>query len=70
MFRFSIRELALLTLVVAMGVGWWLTYKRARSLDDQCRTLRQEYALIEGRLKNCNAYLNKLDPNRDDGDQF
>jgi hypothetical protein len=23
MFRFTIRELVLLTLVVAMGVGWW-----------------------------------------------
>ena len=24
MFRFTIRDLVLLTLVVAMGVGWWL----------------------------------------------
>jgi len=24
MFQFTIRELVLLTLVVAMGVGWWL----------------------------------------------
>jgi hypothetical protein len=24
MFRFSIRELMLVTLVVALGVGWWL----------------------------------------------
>jgi len=24
MFRFTIRELVLLTLVVAMGVGWWI----------------------------------------------
>jgi hypothetical protein len=24
MFRFTIRELVLLTLVVALGVGWWL----------------------------------------------
>ncbi|MCI0359615.1 MAG: hypothetical protein L0211_14155 [Planctomycetaceae bacterium] len=27
MFRFSIRELVLLTLVVAMGVGWWLHHR-------------------------------------------
>ena len=26
MFRFTIRELVLLTLVVAMGVGWWLDH--------------------------------------------
>ena len=27
MFRFSIRELMLVTLVVAMGVGWWLDHR-------------------------------------------
>ena len=26
MFRFTIRELVLLTMVVAMGVGWWLDH--------------------------------------------
>ena len=26
MFRFTIRELVLLTLVAAMGVGWWLDH--------------------------------------------
>jgi hypothetical protein len=30
MFRFSIRELVLLTLVVAMGVGWWLDSRSKR----------------------------------------
>ena len=28
MFRFTIRELVLLTLVMAMGVGWWLDRSR------------------------------------------
>jgi hypothetical protein len=28
MFRFTIRELVLLTLVVAMGVAWWLDRER------------------------------------------
>jgi len=28
MFRFTIRELVLLTLVVAMGVGWWIDRRR------------------------------------------
>jgi hypothetical protein len=28
MFRFTIRDLVLLTLVVAMGVGWWLDHRR------------------------------------------
>jgi len=29
MFRFTIRELVLLTLVVATGVGWWVGAGRA-----------------------------------------
>jgi hypothetical protein len=28
MFRFTIRELVLLTLVVAMGVAWWMDHRR------------------------------------------
>ena len=37
MFRFTIRELVLLTLVVAMGVGWWMDRQRpdAASLDSR-----------------------------------
>jgi hypothetical protein len=30
MFRFTIRELVLLTLVVAIGVGWWLDRHSSR----------------------------------------
>jgi hypothetical protein len=28
MFRFTIRELALLTIIVAMGVGWWVDHRQ------------------------------------------
>jgi hypothetical protein len=31
MFRFTIRELVLLTLVVAMGVGWWIEHRAMQS---------------------------------------
>jgi hypothetical protein len=34
MFRFTIRELVLLTLVVAMGVGWWLDRTRLTDVYD------------------------------------
>jgi hypothetical protein len=27
MFRFTIRELVLLTIIVAMGVGWWVEHR-------------------------------------------
>lgn len=32
MFRFTIRELVLLTLVVAMGVAWWLDQTRLQAV--------------------------------------
>jgi hypothetical protein len=51
MFRFTIRELVLLTLVVAMGVGWWLDHTRqhrvsreiAASFDRAVRHLSAEH---------------------------
>ena len=33
MFRFTIRELVLLTLVVAMGVGWRVQHRRAAARE-------------------------------------
>jgi hypothetical protein len=37
MFRFSIRELVLLTLVVAMGVAWFLEHRRQLEADARAR---------------------------------
>jgi hypothetical protein len=31
MFRFTIRELVLVMLVVALALGWWLHYRRTES---------------------------------------
>jgi hypothetical protein len=45
MFRFTIRELVLLTLVVAMGVGWWIDRRR---LDAPLAKLA-EYQVAEKR---------------------
>jgi len=39
MFRFTIRELVLLTLVVALGVGWWLDHRRVVPLQKRCDRL-------------------------------
>jgi hypothetical protein len=46
MFRFTIRELVLLTLVVAIGVAWWLD--RARRLVEH-EQLREEIQLLKAR---------------------
>ena len=42
MFRFTIRELVLLTLVVAMGVGWWMDRSQ---LERQIRKLTTDEQL-------------------------
>jgi hypothetical protein len=43
MFKFTIRELLLVTLVVALGVGWWLRerqwYTTAAATADQMKAL-------------------------------
>jgi len=39
MFRFTIRELVLLTLVVAMGVAWWLDRSQ---MERQIRKLKTD----------------------------
>ena len=39
MFRFTIRELVLLTLVVAMGVAWWLDRSRLAEVLQNARAV-------------------------------
>jgi hypothetical protein len=37
MFRFSIRELLLVTVIVAMGLGWWLRERELHAQVEQAR---------------------------------
>ena len=46
MFRFTIRDLLWLTLVVALGMGWWLDRQRLR---DDCQELQMELQRANGR---------------------
>ena len=39
MFRFTIRELVLLTMVVAMGVAWWIDRRRLVAISNESRQL-------------------------------
>jgi hypothetical protein len=44
MFRFTIRELVLVTITVAMGVGWWLDRNQQRHKHDkEVRQLLMKY---------------------------
>ena len=42
MFRFTIRELVLLTLVVAMGAAWWVDHRQIEGTSSKSDELRQE----------------------------
>ena len=64
--QLSLREWFLLVALAALGCSCWLKHRQALSLENQCRTLRQECALVRERLNECNSYLNKVDPTRDD----
>jgi len=44
MFRFTIRELVLLTLVVAMGVGWWVDRSKLATQVEEWETLARSPA--------------------------
>ena len=44
MFKFTIRELLLLTVIVAMGVGWWIDRSQAASREQYWRTAAVMYA--------------------------
>jgi len=47
MVRFTIRELVLVTLVVALAVGWW---RHDRSLRHELRNQQSELYALRGKL--------------------
>jgi hypothetical protein len=53
MFRFTIRELVLLTIIVALTVGWWAHAKRLQGQADEM-TVRTE--MLTGALEHLGMY--------------
>jgi hypothetical protein len=51
MFKFTIRELLLLTLVVAMGVGWWLDHRFLSEEAQSQKQLRSQFFALYVDLK-------------------
>lgn len=57
MFRFTIRELVLLTIIVAMGVGWWLDHRSLAPDAELHRRLRETAgAAYREQMKNNEEY--------------
>lgn len=40
--RFSIRDLLLVTVIVALATAWWLEHRRANALANEAHLLQQE----------------------------
>jgi len=70
MFRLTIRDLLWLTVVVALGVGWWLDHGRANvgmrrmteanaKLRYEARVAKEEVVLLQGRLSRRSGAANE-----------
>jgi hypothetical protein len=58
MFRFTIRDVLWLTVVVALGIGWWLSYRHWSESD---RSLAADRGVWLRRAVYLKAMLNSLD---------
>ena len=48
MFRFTIRELLLLTVIAAVGIGWWQEHSRLASLANELKSRNEQLAALRG----------------------
>ncbi len=51
MFRFTIRDVLWLTVVVALGVGWWVTAQKAQKAHVEAEILRRNVAPLEKAIR-------------------
>ena len=54
MFRFSIRDVLWLTVVVALTVGWWIHAKKTEAI-------RKEQAVLQSSLNELSSYIHDRD---------
>jgi hypothetical protein len=52
MFRFTIRDVLWLTVVAALGVGWWLDQDRIRRQTEALRVAEESFQMAALRLQN------------------
>jgi len=55
--RFTIRDLLWLTVVVAMGLGWWVTNSKRLEAVQQAQRQRVETGVLVGRMSLAGAAL-------------
>lgn len=60
MFRFTIRELVLVTLVVAMGFGWWIEHRQLAATQQKLLNAAVGEQMYEEALNQTNLALYEL----------
>ena len=51
MFRFSLRELLLITVIVALAVGWWVERRQSAEFKTEIEDLKKKLAAPQTRSK-------------------
>ena len=59
--RFSIRDLLWLTALVAMGIGWWLNWRRLVNVEQQFAALEKSASVVQLRKLEQELGIAKLD---------
>jgi len=63
MFRFTIRELLLLTIIAALSVGWWLERNELKSREAELAFMRADpIRVFNGETERLREQLNKQEP--------
>ena len=62
MFRFTIRDVLWLTVVVALAVGWWVEKQAARKTAAKNEELLARVAQLTERAENAEHWVNKWRP--------
>jgi hypothetical protein len=61
MFRFTIRDVLWLTVVVAMGVGWWLHYARlTRQYSKTAAEAKESKRVIEAAMITISRFAQQI----------
>lgn len=61
MFRFTIRELALVTLAVALGLGWWQEWRRNSGLERRAELAENDSRQSRAAIKSMYEDLDRIE---------
>ena len=60
LMRFSIRDLFWITVVVAVGLGWWLERGRANTFKVEAKQLRADLSIAKEEMASSSDLITKL----------